>query len=118
MKAPRPSNRGPLGTPFPAEFLHMPWPQPPSGLELEVLNLDGEEIAILHFPIVPQTDLKGLSHAEGDVATAIVNGASNEEIARQRRTSARTVAKQVASIFKKLGVGSRRELVVRVRNAG
>jgi len=82
------------------------------------VNLDGEDFAVLHFPIASQTDLTGLSDAEGEVANAIVKGMSNEEIARMRRTSNRTVAKQVASIFKKLGVGSRRELVARARNGG
>jgi DNA-binding CsgD family transcriptional regulator len=95
-----------------------PWPLPPSGLEVEVLDLDGDEIAVLHFPVAPGGDLAGLSGAEGEVAIAIVSGMSNEEIAKMRGTSAPTVAKQVASIFEKLGVGSRRELVARVRDGG
>ena len=96
-----------------------PWPQPPSGLQVDVLDLDGDEIAILHFPAAPTADLTALApDAEGEVAIAIMNGMSNEEIASARGTSANTVAKQVTSIFAKLGVGSRRELIARVRDGG
>jgi DNA-binding NarL/FixJ family response regulator len=116
MKAGRPSNLRLRGTAVPVASPDEPWPQPPPGLELDVLDLDGEEIAVLHFPVGPRADLMGLSGAEADVATAIVNGMSNEEIARVRRTSPRTVAKQVASIFRKLAISSRRELVARVRS--
>jgi DNA-binding NarL/FixJ family response regulator len=118
MKPPRPSKRPRRSTQDPAALPDEPWPQPPSGLEVEVLDLDGDEIAVLHFPVVPAADLTALSDAEGGVAIAIINGMSNEEIASVRGTSANTVAKQVASIFAKLGVGSRRELVARVRDRG
>jgi DNA-binding NarL/FixJ family response regulator len=40
----------------------------------------------------------------------VLEGKSNQEIAKSRRTAVRTVANQVASIFRKLGVGSRSEL--------
>lgn len=39
-----------------------------------------------------------------------MTGASNEEIASLRGRSVNTVAKQVASLFRKLGVRSRLEL--------
>ncbi|HTB77705.1 MAG TPA: helix-turn-helix domain-containing protein [Polyangiaceae bacterium] len=118
MKPPRPSKRPRRSTHDPAALPNEPWPQPPSGLEVDVLDLDGDEIAILHFPVAPTADLTALSEAEGVVAIAIMNGMSNEEIASVRGTSANTVAKQVASIFAKLGVGSRRELIARVRDGG
>jgi DNA-binding NarL/FixJ family response regulator len=118
MNPSSPSNRRLRDPLLPAASLDEPWPQPPPGLEVAIVNLDGDEFAILHFPVTSQTDLTGLSDAESEIANAIVKGMSNEEIARMRRTSNRTVAKQVASIFKKLGVGSRRELVARVRSGG
>jgi DNA-binding NarL/FixJ family response regulator len=51
-----------------------------------------------------------LSPAEADVVRAIIRGATNEQIAVERSRSIRTVANQVASAFRKLGVGSRGEL--------
>lgn len=51
-----------------------------------------------------------LSPAEADVVRAIIRGATNEQIAVERCRSIRTVANQVASAFRKLGVGSRGEL--------
>lgn len=58
---------------------------------------------------------KKLTPAEELVLSGIIAGASNETIARRRGTSARTVANQVASIFRKCGVGSRAELVALLR---
>jgi DNA-binding NarL/FixJ family response regulator len=55
----------------------------------------------------------GLTSAELAVAQAILEGCTNEEIARVRTTSTRTIANQVASIFRKLGIGSRGELAAR-----
>jgi DNA-binding CsgD family transcriptional regulator len=51
-----------------------------------------------------------LTHGEIDVAKLILSGASNGEIAAARSTSPRTVANQVASVLRKLGVRSRSEL--------
>lgn len=51
-----------------------------------------------------------LTSAELEVARLAVAGGSNRAIARLRGTSARTVANQIASAFRKLGVGSRSEL--------
>jgi DNA-binding NarL/FixJ family response regulator len=59
-----------------------------------------------------------LGDAEKDILCRILAGASNAEIAAARATSMRTVANQVASIFKKLGVSSRRELIARARTRG
>jgi len=56
----------------------------------------------------------GLTRAEQDVLAAIVRGDSHQQVAAMRGTTKRTVANQVASIFGKLGVSSRRELVARL----
>jgi DNA-binding NarL/FixJ family response regulator len=64
--------------------------------------LDGE-------PALPPA----LSTSERAVAALMLRGASNAEIAEARAKSARTVANQVASIFRKLGVRSRGELAAR-----
>jgi DNA-binding NarL/FixJ family response regulator len=51
-----------------------------------------------------------LTPAERQVAGAVLKGSSNDAIAAARRTSARTVANQLAAIYRKLGVSSRWEL--------
>jgi DNA-binding NarL/FixJ family response regulator len=52
-----------------------------------------------------------LSACEMAVARLLIEGNSHAEIARQRRTSARTVANQIASVYRKLGVSGRIELL-------
>lgn len=54
-----------------------------------------------------------LSPAETEVAQLALSGLTNSQIAERRGTSARTVANQMASLLRKLGVASRRELAVR-----
>lgn len=55
-----------------------------------------------------------LTRAERSVLSAVLAGHTHQQIATVRRTSRRTVDNQVASIFAKLRVNSRRELVARV----
>jgi DNA-binding NarL/FixJ family response regulator len=55
-----------------------------------------------------------LSDAERSVVAGILGGKRTAAIARERGTSIRTVAKQIANIYKKLGVSSRREALVRL----
>ena len=53
-----------------------------------------------------------LTRAEQSIVLELVAGARHRDIARARGTSERTVANQVASIFRKLNVGSRLDLFV------
>jgi DNA-binding NarL/FixJ family response regulator len=53
-----------------------------------------------------------LTDAEAEVVRLALAGLGNAEIARRRGTCERTVANQLASIFRKLGVASRSELAV------
>jgi DNA-binding CsgD family transcriptional regulator len=78
--------------------------------DLAALESDDGEIAVLSFTLLGDK-AANLSSAESDVARHILAGRSNSEIAALRRCSARTVANQVASLFRKLGVRSRLELV-------
>jgi DNA-binding NarL/FixJ family response regulator len=55
-----------------------------------------------------------LTAAERQVVTGVLNGRTNAAIAMTRRTSCRTVANQLAAIYRKLGVSSRWELAARV----
>lgn len=52
-----------------------------------------------------------LSESERAVALALLEGQSNAEIASARGTSTKTVANQLYAIYRKLGAGSREELV-------
>jgi DNA-binding NarL/FixJ family response regulator len=52
--------------------------------------------------------------AELDVVRLLVEGRSYDQIAACRRTSHRTVANQLAAVFKRLGVSGRNELMVRL----
>lgn len=85
---------------------------PPAGLVAWHLDLgDGQEIAVLELatpdrrPPVP-----GVTAAERVVLGLAAAGLSNPRIAACRGVSPRTVANQIASVFRKLGVHSRLEL--------
>ena len=89
--------------------------RPPASLptvpgDLIALESEDGELAVLSFTL-PGDNAISLSSAESDVARHILAGRSNSEIAVLRRCSTRTVANQVASLFQKLGVRSRLELV-------
>lgn len=58
--------------------------------------------------------LGSLTPTERDVALSVVDGGSNQEIARSRGVSQRTVANQIASVFRKLRVHGRLELIRRL----
>jgi DNA-binding CsgD family transcriptional regulator len=64
-----------------------------------------------HFACAASCDLQDLTVAERDIVQRIVQGASRAEIAHARGTSLYTVNSQLAIIFVKLGVGSKRELL-------
>jgi len=74
------------------------------------LRLDGNEYLLLSFRLQRAVHSDALTPTERAVAESILTGASNAQIARERRRSVRTVANQIASLFKKLGVRSRLEL--------
>lgn len=70
-------------------------------------------VSIALAPVLPPT----LTAAERDVVAQILQGKSNAAIARARGVAVRTVANQVASILKKLRVGSRAALIARLTRA-
>ena len=75
---------------------------------------DGTELLVLSRPVGSPTLPSGLTAAESEVVRLLLEGQSNRTIAAARGTSVRTVANQVASIFRKLAVSSRSELVARL----
>lgn len=87
----------------------------PRDLRASVMHVGEREVMVLSYSTVAVFEaLQRLSPAEREVVELLLSGASNAEIAHQRGTSARTVANQAASIFRKLGVGSRMELAHRL----
>jgi DNA-binding CsgD family transcriptional regulator len=94
------------------------WPEPPRGLELSFVWIDGEELAVLSHPLEEPPPLERLTEAERQVTVGVLDGLSNEQIAHRRGTTSSTVARQIASVFRKLGVGSRRQLASTMRGSG
>ncbi len=87
----------------------------PRGLRCDHLDLNGEEYLVLDFPAADSAEAEApgpwsLTPSEREVAAAAVAGKSNQEIAAARGASTRTVANQLASIYRKLGINSRAEL--------
>ncbi len=82
-------------------------PSSPEGLVGRRLLTPHGELVVLSFPLAEGREL---TRAEHDVARRLLAGESNAAIAIARGTSARTVANQVAAVFRKLGVGSRAQL--------
>lgn len=57
----------------------------------------------------------GLTAAEADIALAIAEGETREEIATRRRASLETIRSQLKTVFAKLGVNRESQLVGRMR---
>lgn len=83
-----------------------------AGTRITSFHHAGERFAVLSVPLA--VDLpENLTPAEREVVSLLITGASNAQIAKARRVSVRTVANQVASVLKKLKVGSRTALIAR-----
>ena len=78
---------------------------------LTPFRVASDDLIVVSFPLDTQTGDATLTPTESEIAGAIRDGRSNAEIARMRGTSTRTVANQVAGLFRKLGVASRVELI-------
>jgi DNA-binding NarL/FixJ family response regulator len=83
---------------------------PPSPSPIDETAFGMLEVSTTVLPRV----LSMLTPAEREVALCVVGGASNAQIGRLRRTSARTVANQISSLFRKLEVRGRLELILRM----
>lgn len=87
--------------------------RPPEGLEVSELT-DSDEFLVITWDVAsPRSPPASLTPAERAVLALVVQGGSNAAIARQRKTSVRTVANQVASLLSKLNAGSRFDLIRR-----
>ncbi|MEZ4430540.1 MAG: helix-turn-helix transcriptional regulator [Nannocystaceae bacterium] len=77
--------------------------------ELRRLQIGATELVIIAVP-QPRLEHPELSDAELEVINLALVGLSDEQIAERRGTRRRTVANQLRSAYKKLGVNSRFEL--------
>jgi DNA-binding CsgD family transcriptional regulator len=78
--------------------------------DFAALESEDGDVILLSFEL-PQGPTASLTPAESEVARLLLAGKSNAEIAVLRGCSPRTVANQVARIYRKMGVSSRLELV-------
>ncbi len=76
------------------------------------------EYAVLSYSVDEPVYPDVLTAAERDVCRHILSGAANREIAARRSCSHRTVANQVATILRKLGISSRAQLPLALSRAG
>lgn len=94
--------------------------QLPPGAQFIVLKTDSEELALISFPEPQLSEVDHpsgpeLTPAEASILRHLRLGHSNAAIAHARKRSVRTVGHQIASVFRKLGVSSRRELLAVMR---
>jgi DNA-binding NarL/FixJ family response regulator len=93
---------------------------------IETFDEGGESFALLEWPlarVVASGRAAGSpvprgAPAQQEVLDLLLRGLSNAEIARRRRRSARTVAHQVDSLFRRFDVGSRAELIALATREG
>ena len=91
---------------------------PPPELEAYTFAVEGDEYAILGFTLPRLEAPPELSPAEREVVQAVIEGNSNAAIARARGTSVNTVANQLRSIYSKLKISNRIDLIRRCSRAG
>jgi DNA-binding NarL/FixJ family response regulator len=84
--------------------------RPPSGLDTATLTL-GEDYVVLSYPLPVPALPGGLTSAEGEVARLLFRGLSPEAVAVARAVSVRTIANQIRSLYAKLGISSRVEMM-------
>lgn len=77
----------------------------------ELIRVTSQWVAAVAGASAPSPSERELTPAEREVAEHVFAGRSNREIAEQRGVSERTVANQLASIYRKLELLDRHELV-------
>jgi DNA-binding NarL/FixJ family response regulator len=74
---------------------------------------DGTELLVFESRLQDHGLALHLTSAERELLHAVLMGQDNQHIASRRGTSARTVANQLAILFRKFGVSSKAELAAR-----
>src|SRR5215510_9317144 len=83
----------------------------PRNMRVTRFRMGREQYVVLAFDLTePAISFAELTPSERAVATLCAQGLTASQIARVRDVSSRTVANQLAQVYKKLGVRSRREL--------
>jgi DNA-binding CsgD family transcriptional regulator len=77
----------------------------------QVQDVLGEELYVLSYPVPQLRYPANITLAEREIIQLLLDGLSTAQISKMRRTSPRTVWKQLVSIYDKAGVTSRAELV-------
>ena len=85
----------------------------PDSRSVRHFEVAGKQYLRLEVPLRPPLPAS-LTAAEREVVALIIEGKSNAEIAKARGVALRTVANQVASVLRKLDVGSRSALLARL----
>ncbi|HTQ06318.1 MAG TPA: LuxR C-terminal-related transcriptional regulator [Polyangiaceae bacterium] len=85
------------------------------GLPLPKARIERSEHAatVISVEFPPVQRLWPLSSSEAEILRMTLEGRSHEEIALTRRTARRTIANQLASVFRKVGVSGRTALKAR-----
>lgn len=81
------------------------------GPRLTRLRFGDAAYAVLSVPTRARPPRVPLTAAETQVLAFIVEGLTTAEIAKRRNVTRYTVGNQIAAVFRKLGVGSRAELM-------
>jgi DNA-binding NarL/FixJ family response regulator len=85
----------------------------PADLAAHTFSAGGQEFLVLSYSVAMNEPAAELTDAERAVVAAVLEGRTNAAIASMRGTSPRTIANQVAAVFRKLGVRSRTELATK-----
>lgn len=89
-----------------------PIPSMPRGTRATHVDIDGVAYVVLSHPLdEPGSVLDRLSDAQRMIVGRVVDGWSCARIADERGTSPRTVEKQLQDVYRRVGVGSRGELI-------
>jgi DNA-binding CsgD family transcriptional regulator len=86
-------------------------PRAPKATTIAPVSIGGLRGFIIELPVEPAGLPACLTETEREVVAFVLEGYSNQEIANARRASYRTIANHLASIYRKLRVASRTELV-------
>lgn len=79
--------------------------------DVYVVETRAGRFVILQYDLA--ASLSVLTTSERQIHQLVIDGCSSAEIARRRNVSKRTVINQLSTIYRKLGVRSRRELIAR-----
>lgn len=83
----------------------------PAGLAASTFEVGADEYCLFELDFDQIATPSELTRAEREVTGLVLEGLTNEQIAKARGTAPSTVANQLQAIFEKLGVNGRLELV-------